>query len=262
MPLCAACVLIQLREGQMKGLCPSRVVHHLPASSIATMNSIRHRSRSVSHRQLVPMRILCHGKPTLKLAVKYGWLPGARYTNLRDIRDFEVVGMIDIEWNKYDFKRHLESVRAVRPIMTVAKDIEDIRNLPKLLDQAGELQQWCERVIIVPKDPKFNHEAIRRIPTNFIIGYSVPTKYGSTSLDVNLFRGRQVHLLGGRPDVQHQLRRYLNVTSFDGNRFTLDAQYGDYFDGYRFRKHSDGGYYRCIEASLNSINRMWSANVR
>jgi hypothetical protein len=61
------------------------------------------------------MQIVTHGRAVLLLAKKYGWLPGARYTNLRDIRGFDSIGLIDIEWKQYCFKRHLEAVRAVRP---------------------------------------------------------------------------------------------------------------------------------------------------
>jgi hypothetical protein len=53
---------------------------------------------------------MCHGKQTLRVAARLGWLPGARYTNLRDIKEFAEIGMIDIDWKNYDFRQHLNAV--------------------------------------------------------------------------------------------------------------------------------------------------------
>jgi hypothetical protein len=72
----------------------------------------------------------------------------------------------------------------------------------------------------------------------------------------HVFKGR-VHLLGGRPDVQRRLADAMNVVSVDCNRFTLDAAFGDYFDGEKFRPHPKGGYHRCLRDSILNINRLW-----
>jgi catechol 2,3-dioxygenase-like lactoylglutathione lyase family enzyme len=68
---------------------------------------------------------------------------------------------------------------------------------------------------------------------------------------------RPVHLLGGRPDVQRRLAELMPVVSMDCNRFTLDAAYGDYFDGETFRPHPVGGYDRCLRDSIKNINKLW-----
>jgi hypothetical protein len=94
------------------------------------------------------------------------------------------------------------------------------------------------------------------IPPDFLLGFSVPTKYGGTAIPMTAFR-RPVHLLGGRPDVQRRLGSVLPVVSLDCNRFTLDASFGDYFDGECFRPHPKGGYDRCIDASIRNINELW-----
>ncbi len=208
-----------------------------------------------------PFRFVCHGRPTLNIAIRLGWLPGARYTNLRDIRGFDHIGLIDVNWREYDFKKHLSAVKATLPVVTIARDVERIEDLERTLDQARELALWSRHVVVVPKDIRFAVE-MDRIPDNVIIGYSVPTRYGGTPIPVSSFVGRSVHLLGGRPDVQHRLSRVLKVFSFDGNRFTVDAAYGDYFDGRGFVPHRRGGYYECIRSSLRSINRLWSHNHR
>jgi hypothetical protein len=47
------------------------------------------------------------------------------------------------------------------------------------------------------------------------------------------------------------------VVSLDCNRFTLDAAFGDYFDGTGFRRHPAGGYERCLRESLRNIGALW-----
>jgi hypothetical protein len=199
--------------------------------------------------------IVTHGRPVLRLARKYGWLPGARYTNLRDLRGFDTVGLIDIEWRRYSFKRHLDAVRATRPWLTICQDLTHPRQLVRVLDQAAELRQYAEHVAVVPKHRSFGSQ-IASISSTVMLGFSVPSKYGKGNLGIEAF-SRATHLLGGRPDRQRELARIAPVVSYDCNRFTLDAAYGDYFDGETFRPHPVGGYKRCLAASLENINALW-----
>ncbi|HWM45599.1 MAG TPA: DUF6610 family protein [Xanthobacteraceae bacterium] len=209
------------------------------------------RSRSLSIRRFVN-----HSFRVANIARKHGWLPGARYTNLRDIRQFERLGFLDIDWKNYSFTRHLNAARSTRPILTVARDIENIDDLCRTLDEAHELSRYADEVIIVPKDPRLRECLDEAIPSGFLLGFSVPTRYGGTVIPTTAFR-RPVHLLGGRPDVQRRLASVLPVVSIDCNRFTLDASFGDYFDGDCFRPHPKGGYDRCLEASIRNINKLW-----
>lgn len=201
-------------------------------------------------------KYVCHSARVLRLAVRYGWQIGARYTNLRDVRRFDRLGFLDIDWQNYCFRRHLDAAKATNPSTTVAQDILDIRNLDRILDQANELLLHADRVIIVPKSKSLEKDLEELIPKRFDFGFSVPTKYGGTRISLKSFR-RRVHLLGGRPDVQRKLAQALKVVSLDCNRFTFDAQFGDYFDGDTFRPHKIGGYDRCIRSSLHNINRIW-----
>ena len=98
---------------------------------------------------------------------------------------------------------------------------------------------------------------LREVDHAFVLGFSVPTKYGATHLHPSAFTNRAVHLLGGRPDVQRTLGNRLHVVSMDCNRFTLDAAFGDYFDGETFRPHPRGGYCRCLRESVRNINALW-----
>ncbi len=202
------------------------------------------------------LKFVAHSKKVLRLASRYGWLPAARYTNLRDVREFDRIGFVDIDWRNYNFKRHLEAVKATNPLLTVARDVENSSDLLRIIDQADELALHCWRVILVPKAATLAAKLDELFPARFILGYSVPTRYGRTNLSTAHFR-RPVHLLGGRPDVQRRLADALPVFSVDCNRFTLDAQFGDYFDGETFRPHPIGGYARCVRDSIKNINTLW-----
>jgi len=215
---------------------------------------------SVFSLQVPVIKIVNHSKKAAKLAKRYGWLPGARYTNLRDVRTFDRLGFLDIDWKSYDYRRHLEVARDTRPLMTVARDIERSNQLSRTIDQAYALNEHADVVIIVPKCPSIARRLDELIPKDFVLGFSVPTKYGATSISPSNFR-RPVHLLGGRPDRQRQLAELMPVVSLDCNRFTLDAAFGDYFDGETFRPHPLGGYDNCLRDSIRNINLLW-ANYR
>ncbi len=203
-----------------------------------------------------PLRFATHSKRVQKLAQQHGWLPSARYTNLRDVQSFETVFFIDIDFKNYSFEKHFKAVKEYRPHITVARDVFNIDELEAILIEAETLNQYAEKVIIVPKDVRFSGQINKLIPEKFLLGYSVPTKYGGTELSPKEFT-RPTHLLGGRPDVQRKLADIINVYSFDCNRFTLDAGFGDYFIGDRFVPHPKGGYDNCINDSIININRLW-----
>ena len=197
-------------------------------------------------------KFVSHSRRAAAIAVRFGWLPGARYTNLRDARSFDRLGFLDIDWREYDFRRHLAAARSTRPLCTVAQDVVRRRDLPRIIDQAFDLAQYADEVIIVPKDVCLARELDTAIPEDFVLGYSVPSTYGGTRIAPHHFH-RAVHLLGGRPDIQRNLAEVMPVISFDCNRFTLDAAFGKYFDGKRFRLHPRGGYDRCLRDSVRNI---------
>ncbi|WP_024514041.1 DUF6610 family protein [Bradyrhizobium sp. Tv2a-2] len=203
------------------------------------------------------LKFVAHSATVLEIAVQHGWMPGARYTNLRDVKRFSKLGFLDIDWKSYDFRRHLAAAEVTRPLITVARDIEERRDLKRIVDQAYRLLEFATHVVVVPKDPLLEARLCKCIPTEFLLGFSVPTKYGGTKLSPKAFR-RPVHLLGGRPDVQRRLADLMPVFSFDTNRFTLDAAFGDYFDGRMFRPHPIGGYRNCLAASLKNMTSLWA----
>jgi hypothetical protein len=45
-----------------------------------------------------------HSDTVLEIAVAYGFWPGARYTNLRDVKRFARLGFLDIDWSDTTFE--------------------------------------------------------------------------------------------------------------------------------------------------------------
>jgi hypothetical protein len=208
------------------------------------------------------LKFVAHSKKAISIAINNGWFPGARYTNLRDIKSvsFQKVGFLDIEWKNYDFNKHLNITAATHPKLTIARDVESIFELDDILKEAEQLKRYASIVAIVPKDIRLADRLEELIPNDFLLAYSVPTKYGGTYIPTKCFK-RPVHLLGGRPDKQRLLANKLKVVSFDCNRFTFDACYGDYFDGEIFRPHPKGGYETCLLDSIKNINSLWDDYV-
>jgi len=207
-------------------------------------------------RKSAVIKFVAHSRTVLSIALRHGWKPGARYTNLRDVRHLSALGFLDIDWQNYSFDRHLDAARRLKPLMTVARDVMDRGQLETILHEASLLAKHSKHVVVVPKDLRLKNSLDKVIPPEFVLGYSVPTRYGATQIAPQLFKGR-VHLLGGRPDVQRRLADAMNVVSVDCNRFTLDAAFGDYFDGETFRPHPIGGYQRCLRDSILNINSLW-----
>lgn len=211
--------------------------------------------------KVLPLRFAAHSRFVQDITVAHGWLPAARYTNLRDVRSYDSLGFLDIEWKAYDFALHLRAAKATRPHLTIARDVTDLGQLSRILEEGDQLLEWCDRVAIVPKDSRFNLSGVSSlIPERFMLAYSVPTRYGGTDVRPDLF-DRETHLLGGSPAKQLALANSLPVYSLDCNRFTIDAKFGDRFDGERFVRSRELGYRECLRQSVVAINSAWAAKV-
>jgi hypothetical protein len=197
------------------------------------------------------------GERIVRRAWEHAWLPGARYTNLRTVRWCSRLGFLDIDWQRYDFHRHLEAASLKRPVLTVARDVVHYRELDRVLREAEQLAGFADIVIIVPKDVRLAPNIRAKIGPHYLLGFSVPSRYGETTLAPECFDG-PVHLLGGRPDVQRRLAERMNVISIDCNRFTLDAKYGKIFNGHKFVRLGQVGYDACISMSMKAINDIWA----
>lgn len=120
----------------------------------------------------MPLRFATHSKRVQKIAVNHGWKPSARYTNLRDVKDFAKVEFIDIDFKNYNFDKHYFAVKKHEPHLTVAMDVFDINQLDKTIRDAELLNKYSDKVIIVPKDLEFKGQINKLIPKKYILGYS------------------------------------------------------------------------------------------
>lgn len=205
----------------------------------------------------VPLKFAAHSKLVQDITTAHGWLPAARYTNLRDVKSYPRLGFLDIDWKAYDLEAHIRAAEKTRPHITIARDVENLERLPEILDEADALLAYSERVAIVPKDERFSQYRLSDlIPPRFMLAYSVPSRYGGTSVPPELF-DRDTHLLGGSPARQLELADKLQVYSLDCNRFTIDAKFGDRFDGTRFVNARHLGYRECLRQSVLAINDAW-----
>jgi len=136
------------------------------------------------------------------IAVEVGYHYGARLPS----QAFFPLVFADQDWRKPDRKRYMAALRQHRPAIATMLDLEHEAQIGEVLDWAEEASQWAGRVVIIPK---FSG-AIARLPRRIgnaevILGYSVPTRYGATSVPVWEFDGWPIHLLGGSPEMQMAL---------------------------------------------------------
>jgi hypothetical protein len=206
-----------------------------------------------------PLKFAAHSKLVQDITTAHGWLPAARYTNLRDVKSYPALGFLDIDWKRYDLDAHLKAAETTRPHITIARDVLSIDDLDEIISEADALLEFSDRVALVPKDVRFNETGIKSlVPPRFMLAYSVPSRYGGTKVHPNLF-DRDTHLLGGSPSRQLELADKFSVYSLDCNRFTIDAKFGDRFDGTRFVEARHLGYHECLRQSVIAINAAWSA---
>lgn len=130
----------------------------------------------------------------------------------------------DQNWKKPDRQRYVRAVAKYRPEIATVLDWEYPEQEEEVFSWAWEIVPYVSTVVIIPKVPN----VISRIPKQLNgkevrLGYSVPTKHGSTPIKVSEFKDRPVHLLGGHPHIQIMLARRMNVVSADCNYHSLKA---------------------------------------
>ncbi len=151
-----------------------------------------------------------------QIAISHGMSYGAQ---LPAQNVYFPVQFADQDWKKPDRARYMQALAQHKPRLATVLDLEHEHQLEQVLAWAEEASQHVsEAVIIIPKVMSI----IPRLPHTLNgkqvrLGYSVPTKYGGTSVPTWEFGNRPVHLLGGSPKAQIKLTHYLNVASADGN---------------------------------------------
>ena len=125
----------------------------------------------------------------------------------------------DQNWKRPNRAMYMTALKQYRPHMASVLDLEREDQLPEVLAWAEEAAKYVEHVMIIPKA----HGIIQRLPRRIggaaiILGYSVPTQHGGTSVWPGEFEGWPVHLLGGSPHAQmRHAARFRNAVSADGN---------------------------------------------
>lgn len=163
----------------------------------------------------IPIIYCANGNPrfaetAIEAGLRYGaQLPGSTYYPLY---------FTDQDWKAPDRELYTTAVRKHHPHMATVLDWERDEQLAEVLGWAEEVAPYVEQVVIIPKV----QGGVARLPHRIggkevVLGYSVPTKYGGTSLPLWEFGGWPVHLLGGSPQRQLHIAHYVRVNSADGN---------------------------------------------
>ncbi|NJO63019.1 MAG: hypothetical protein HC836_33815 [Richelia sp. RM2_1_2] len=181
------------------------------------------------------------------IARSLSWFCGIQSDSIRSVYD---AWMIDNDWKNYDHAKHLEMVKRNKPLIATVRDIVHPSQLPSALKQALEISQYCGKVIVIPKCKV-------SIPSQYWLGYSVPTSHGGTDIEPSWFDSHHVHLLGGSPKRQvFYSKQIKNLVSLDGNYAMLISRYRNIAlpTG---RATSYEGCYEAFEASLLAQRKYW-----
>lgn len=182
----------------------------------------------------------------------------------------------DQDWKKPDREQYMAALAEHKPYMASVLDLERMDQLSEVLDWAEEAARYVQIVVIIPKAFGIIAKLPRRIGGAGVrLGYSVPTKYGGTSIFASEFIGWPVHLLGGAPHKQKELSAYFDTVSIDGNMFMMMATRYCAFWIANSRKYKKVGHwptvkiadgkswdkdapYEAFRRSCGNIVRMWS----
>lgn len=175
---------------------------------------------------------------------------------------------VDQNWKQPDRVAYMTGLAKHRPVMATVLDLERKEQLSEVMSWAEEAAQYVQLIVVIPKVSGIIPSIPARIGSaQVVLGYSVPTKYGATSVPVWEFSGRPVHLLGGNPSKQYRIAMYLHVVSLDGNYANLKAtKFCEWFDGRTWRRlTNDNGElfgrdapYEAFRRSCRGIVRMWT----
>lgn len=168
-----------------------------------------------------PNLIYCAGgnKRFAEIAISIGYLYGARLP--RDKPHFPIY-FADQDWKNPKRERYMIELQRHHPQIATVLDLQNRKQLKEVFSWAEEASQFCEMVVIIPKVAGIIKQIPKKINRkNVILGFSVPTRYGSTPVSEEEFKNRVVHLLGGSPHAQMRLWQrmscFAEIFSVDGN---------------------------------------------
>jgi hypothetical protein len=172
----------------------------------------------------------------VQTGLKYGIQSGYKgCIRLNEFSGRHKVVFVDCDYKKYNHEKHLASVKQFSPKYATVRDIMneeqcneagiEFFSFDQIMNWAYELSEYAENVVLIPKI-----DVIDRIPADkFMLGYSIPTSHGGTTIPIEKFANHKVHLLGGSWKKQvDYIERYDCVVSCDNNLINKTAIYGNF----------------------------------
>lgn len=171
-----------------------------------------------------------------------------------DVLDGYTPRFIDFPFTDPDasFADHLQRVRSLEPEVAVAPDIEGDRTLGDVVRKADRLLQYSESVIVVPKTVEPS-----AVPGRFRVGVPLADYGSGAQWPIWRYRGcGPVHLLGGGPSRQLEVRKHVRVASVDTATLGKACRFG-YWDGKSRDAPDEWDYKRRLRESLDNYAAVW-----
>lgn len=172
----------------------------------------------------------------IQTGLKYGIQSGYKgCIRVGEFSDRHKVVFVDCDYKQYNHEKHVQSVKQFRPKYATVRDIMSENQCSKagieyfsfkrILEWGYELKEYAKNVILIPKI-----DVIGKIPASeFMLGFSVPTSHGGTTIPIERFSNHQTHLLGGSWKIQlDYIERYNFVVSCDNNLINKTAINGTF----------------------------------
>jgi hypothetical protein len=183
----------------------------------------------------MPELFFCHRYEFAVIADQLGFRLGTRSDHFDTNRvrrllneDFDI-DFVDNDFEDPNKDRIEEIVEKTGADYVVLPDIYDCDDVNGVLEFGDELEhEYGTTPIVVPKC-EFSW---RRVPDRWLIGFSVPSGYGSTEIPITEFKNHRVHLLGGshRNQIKFANRAIdagVDIFSVDGNAFSKASGFGN-----------------------------------
>lgn len=130
----------------------------------------------------------------------------------------------DQNWKKPDRDRYIDWVSEYAPNMATVIDIEREEQIDEALDWGYRISKYVENVVLIPKVNGIIKNLPRKINgKKVVLGYSIPTTHGGTTVPIGEFSEWDIHLLGGNP--KKQIDMYDTMRQIGGNVTSLDCNY-------------------------------------
>lgn len=165
-----------------------------------------------------------NGNPRFtQIAKEHGFLIGAQLPGtIYDIH--KPLHFADQDFKRPRYVAYIKAIKKHKPYMASVLDIEEWRRFDEYMMRAEEISQYCQIVMLIPKVNGIINHLPREINSKEVrLGYSVPTRFGGTTVPIAEFQDWPVHLLGGSPQKQFDLYPKFNTVSCDGNMAKLMA---------------------------------------